>query len=359
VNDGLNAKPDFERVKQVWRHFWAHELDRRPPVVATLGRPGAAPFVLDRRYDRAFRGSAEDYASLCEHSIARTLFLAEAIPFVGVDFGPDQFAAFLGGELRFSESSAETNWIEPWVDDWKRVLPIRLDSANPTWQRILALSRCAAQRGRGRFLVGVCDLHSNMDALLAMRGGERLSLDFYDCPDLIERAMADVRKLYAPIYSALYEAGGMNAGTGSIGWAPFWSPGKFATIQCDYICMVSPAMARRFILPALEEEAMFLDHTVYHFDGPGALPHLDDILSIRAIDCIQWVSGAGQRPMHEWMDVLRRCQAAGKSVQIHGVNAEQVKALHPQLKPNLVAYCVSVGSEAECDNLLAWLERHS
>jgi hypothetical protein len=356
----LSTKPDLDRVKEMWRHFWNQELMGRPPVVASLPRPGQEggdPFSL--RYFRAMTGRWDELLALIDAHLEATEHLAESIPHYAPDHGPDQFTAFLGGTLEFSESSPDTNWIEPWVSDWDKALPLALQETNPVWQSALELSRRMAEHGRGRYLVGVCDLHSNMDALLAMRGGERLSMDFYDAPEQIERAMTEVRALYAPIYDRLYAAGGMGADTGSLGWAPFWCDGRFATIQCDYICLISPEMSRRFVIPALEEEAAFLDHCVYHFDGVGALPHLDDILAVKGIDCIQWVPGAGRAAMHEWTDVLQRCQKAGKSLQVYGVNAEQVKALHPQLEPNKVAYCVWGGSREEHNDLLTWLTKHS
>ena len=86
---------------------------------------------------------------------------------------------------------------------------------------------------------------------------------------------------------------------------------------------------------------------------------LDDILAIEGIDCIQWVSGAGQPPMHTWVDVLQKCQQAGKSLDVYGIGFEELKVLHPRLEPNKVAYQVSVADEAACDELLKWLERNS
>jgi succinate dehydrogenase flavin-adding protein (antitoxin of CptAB toxin-antitoxin module) len=56
----------------------------------------------------------------------------------------------------------------------------------------------------------------------------------------------------------------------------------------------------------------FLDHCVYHYDGKGALGHLDDILAIPDIDVIQWVPGDGNPRSIEWMDLLHKIQAAGK-----------------------------------------------
>ncbi len=356
----LSTKPDFDRVKRMWEHFWAGDLLGRPPVVAAVNRPGCnPPYPGHQRYQAACEGRYQDVLDRIDAHLAGTEYLAEAVPFFAPDHGPDQFAAFLGGQLTFSPDSPNTNWVAPWVDDWDDVLPIRLDESNPTWRSALAFSRALAQHRQGRYLVGVCDLHSNMDALLAMRGAERLAMDFYDCPERIVAAMDDVRKLYAPIYQGLYEAGGMGEQDGTIGWVPFWSPGRFATIQCDFLCMLSPEMARRSVMPALAEEASYLDHCTLHFDGPGALPHLDDVLAIDAIDAIQWVPGAGQPPMHTWCDVLRRCPEAGKALQIYGVGPDEVRQLHKELRPDKVAYCVSVRDRQQCQDLLDWLEANT
>jgi len=146
---------------------------------------------------------------------------------------------------------------------------------------------------------------------------------------------------------------------GSIGWTPFYSRGKFCTIQCDFICMISPAMSRRFVIPALAEEAAHLDHCVYHFDGPGALPHFDDICSIRDIDVIQWVQGSGQGRHVNWIDLLKRFQAAGKGLQVCGTT-DEVKVLHRELRPEKVLYCVSgVRSVREGEELIRWFERNT
>jgi len=183
-------------------------------------------------------------------------------------------------------------------------------------------------------------------------------MDFYDAPDAVMARMLEARRLYQPVYDGLYEAGGMAGQGGSIGWTPFWCDGKFATIQCDFICMVSPEIAREYIIPALAEEAAFLDRCVYHLDGPGALPHLDDILAIKDIDVIQWVSGAGQKPMWQWLDVLKKCQAAGKGLQIYDISTEDAKTLHRELDPVGVVYCLN----EDRDSILAfadWLVKNT
>ncbi len=356
----LAYKPDFDRVKTVWNAYWEGEVLGRPPVWATVARPGMPAGDLTRRYWHAVKGNFGYILDQVDLWLEGTEFLAESLPMFAPDYGPDQFAAFLGTDFEFSDSSPDTDWVRQVVDDWDTSLPLRMDPNGKYWKGILGYSRLLATHSDGRYLVQVADLHSNMDALLALRGSERLCMDFFDAPVRIERAMAQVREMYVPVYDGLYQAGAMGGERGSAGWAPFWCPGKFATIQCDFLALLSPEMSRRYVIPALREEAAFLDRCVYHLDGPGCLPHLDDILAIEDIDVIQWVPGAGKSPMHEWMDVLKKCQAAGKGLQMYDIHdLDTVKKIARELKPEGLMYYVDVPTRDEALRITDWLERNT
>jgi hypothetical protein len=360
----LKYKPDFDAARAAWNYYWAGEKWKRPLVVPVPVPKNAgvkAEFPDKKRYFHVLTGNYRQRFDLIESWLENHVYAAEAIPAFGPDHGPDQFAACLGAALHFSPDSPETSWVEPFVDDWADVLPLKLDEENAVWQSWVKFTRLLAGHARGKYLVRVCDLHANADALSAIRGPDRLCLDFYDCPELVEQAMRDVRRLYQPVYNRLYEAAGYNRAIGTSGWAPFWCEDKFATIQCDFICLVSPETARRYILPALEEEAEFLDHCVFHLDGPGALPHLDGILSIKKIDVIQWVPGAGRPKMWtpEWLDILKRCQKAGKGLQIYDLTIDEAKSVHRQLVPAGLVYCVSASTVGEVEEFCRWLEKNS
>jgi hypothetical protein len=356
----LAYKQDYDRVTEVWKAYWEGEVLSRPPVWAVVTKPGAPPNDLNRRYYHAVHRNFEHFLAQVDLWLEGTEFLGESLPLVGPDLGPDQFAAFLGSDFEFSTDSPETDWVRQVIDDWDAFLPVRLDPDGPHWQGILALSRLLARHSEGRYLVSAADLHSNMDALLALRGSERLCMDFYDHPGQVAEAMGQVRALYRPVYDALYDAGGMGGARGSAGWTSFWAPGRFATIQCDFLALLSPELSRRYVIPALEEEASFLDRCVYHLDGPGCLPHLDDILAIRKIDGIQWVSGAGKPPMHEWLDVLKRCQAAGKGLMMYDIHdLETVIRIARALRPEGLVYCIDVPTRDEAFRIMDWLERNT
>jgi hypothetical protein len=356
----LHYKPDFEQTKVRWKAYWEGEVLGRPPVWAEVRKPGAPRADLSRRYWHAVHDDIETNLAQMDLALSGTEYLGEAIPHMAPDFGPDQFAAFFGSDFEFSDGSPDTDWVRQVIDDWDAFLPLRMDPNGGWWQGILAYSRRIAAHAEGRYLVGVADLHSNMDTLLALRGSERLCMDFYDHPRQVEEAMRQVRAFYQPVYRALSEAGAMGGERGSVGWAPFWCDGDFATIQCDFLALLGPEISRKYVIPALEEEAGFLDRCVYHLDGPGCLPHLDDILAIKDIDVIQWVPGAGKPPMHEWMEVLRRCQAAGKGLQLYDIHdLATVQKLARELEPRGLLYHIDVASRDEAFRIIEWLEKNT
>ncbi|MEK6796588.1 MAG: hypothetical protein AABZ39_17560 [Spirochaetota bacterium] len=356
----LSTKPDLDEAVKRWEHYWAGDVYKRPPVVLNVRKPGKTA-VPPKGHLYHF-ACTKDYRGYLDHIdtvIDSTDYLAESIPMFSPDHGPDQFAALCGARLQFSEGSMNTNWVEPMVDDWRTFLPnLRVNTDNETWKSLMEFSRQLREHGKGRYIVSMCDLHSNADTLSALRNPERLCMDFYDSPERITEAMRSVRKMYPPVYNALYDAGGMKE-NGTSCWIPFWHSGRYATIQCDFICMVSPDTANEYIIPALEEEANFLDHSIYHLDGPQALTHLDSLLAIKKLDAIQWVPGDGQAPQHEWMDVLKKVQKAGKGLQLWG-SVDVIKKYHKELDPKGVVYCPhGVRDRAEADALLTWLEQNT
>ena len=348
-----DTKPDFAEVRQRWSHYWAGEVYQRPIVIASAPKPGKEMAWGGNSYQHGMYHKWEEQCARIDHWLDNMDFLGEALPSTGPDLGPSQFAAFFGAELKCVEGSW-TSWVDPIIEDWASVLPLHVDTQNHWWRQMMDYCHTLQAHSRGRYILEICDLHSNFDALAALRGDARLCMDLYDTPELVAEAMRNVRAAYQPIYDGLYDACGLSHATGSCGWVPFWCEGKFATIQCDAICLTSPEMSREYIIPALEEEANFLDHCVYHLDGPGTLVHLDDLLSIKRIDAIQWVSGDGQPAMHTWRELLHKIHDAGKGLIIYSPSCEQVKEMHREFGPRGMVYQPG-GTRDEILELMDWL----
>ncbi len=352
----LQFKPDYQEAVQHWLAFWNQDLLDRPCCLMRAPKEGAEQ-VPGPPYMSGARGDFGPAIEQIVASAAGVYWGGDAIPYHTPSFGPDMMAAWLGAELNFPEQNFGTSWAVPCIEDWEDALPIVLDPNNHWWRRMLDFCAALAEAFEGKMVVAHLDLHSNLDTLLAMRGGPRLCMDLIDVPETIDRAMADVRALYAPIYDALYEAARMGE-TGTCGWVPGYHPVRTNTIQCDFAALVGPEHFRRWALPALEEEAAHLSHCVYHLDGPECLVHLDDLCSIEGLDCIQWTTGARNKPFIEWMDLLHEIQAKGTSVWVP-CSTQDIRIYHKELKPNMVFYDCHAPTQREAEETLQWLVDHT
>ena len=352
----LLYKPDFERARDYWRAFWNHSILDRPPVVMTAPKDPAHPIKRPSILTRA----GGDYAATLarfEHWAENTYFAGEAVPSVDCWFGPDQMAGFMGAALSYAEDD-ETSWTTPFVTDWTKV-QLHLDETPGTpWPELLKFVRRAAAQGEGKYLVSTLDMHTNMDAIRGIRGTQEMCFDVIDHAAEMDEAMRQVRALYGPVYDGVFAAGRMGA-RGTTSWLPAYCEQRFAAVECDVICLFSVKHSRRYVIPALAEETAYLDHCIYHFDGPQALRHMDDILALPNIDVIQWVPGDGQPRTVEWMDLLHKIQAAGKGLYLYDWTIEDIHQHYHELKPEGVLFYYTAESPQEADDLLAWLAAHT
>ena len=81
-------------------------------------------------------------------------------------------------------------------------------------------------------------------------------------------------------------------------------------------------------------EMVHMTHNVYHVDGKGVARHLDRILELPNLHAIQWVQGMGDDlPIMQWVPLIKRIQAAGKSVMVdltHDELEDFIAAVEPK-----------------------------
>ncbi len=357
------AIANLERTKVYARAFWEQELVDRPYVCVTAPKKGGVypqTGVFHNPVTSYTACMSEQYDPLLTTFSAivdNTYYAGEAVPVFQATLGPDEYAGFLGGKI-CGEEGADTTWSHPVLESWEGFEGHIDQSPAGYFEKMRRYIDYAARFGEGKFLVSMLDLHSNLDAMSALRGAEDLCYDLMDDPDGVLRALRRIDDTFAPIYDMAYQAGRMDT-RGSVGWAPIYCEGRSAVVQCDFSCLISPEQVRTYLIPSLYKETASLDHCIYHYDGKEALGHLEEILAIDAIDCIQWVPGAGQPRTLEWMDLLKHIQQAGKSLWIYDWSAEEIKQLYKELDPAKTAFSLAVGSEEEADELLEYLVRHT
>ena len=339
--------------------FWKGELEEYPLVWVTApaagaaagGEPPPAPPTDEEQWtDVGYQ------VEKTEHALSHTYFAGDALPIHNPWLGPDQFAAWLGGTLSFSTRD-NTSWTRPFIEDWSKHPDFRIEAHNRWWRTYLEILRASVDRGRGRWVTAYPDLHTGIDGLGAMRGPETLMMDLVTEPAVIARAMEQMTRLWKEIVdevSAIILPGGQ----GTTNWTYGWSPQRFVCVgQNDFSCMISPAMFDQFVRDDTTACCEYVDQSIYHLDGPGALQHLPRLLEIESLDCIQWIQGAGAPLPSRWLDLLARIQAGGKTVQVmysgaHGGRADfrtEIDALCGALDPARLFIAADVDSVEKAD----------
>ena len=350
----LSFKPDLEDAARRFDAFFAGDLIDRPPVCITAPRRGRTLPPRLTYHDRVHR-DIDEILDITLQTAEATYYGGEAMPKFWPSLATDEVAAFCGAEIKFSADSGDTNWAVPFVEDWDTVLPLRLREDAPLWQRMRKLLQRYADRLAGKMLVMPLDLHTNMDLLMSIRGSERLCMDLIDQPEMIDRAMDSARAVFRELWDAItadarmYEHGFAH---------DVYSMEGAATLQCDFSCMIGPEMFRRWVLPALEEEAAIVKHVMYHWDGPDAVKHADDLIASKGLHTLGYVPGAGHGTHIDHLDLLRKIQNGGKAVYVWGP-PEQIMAIHPHLKPEKTLYWSWAKTEDDARKLVDWLAKNT
>jgi hypothetical protein len=350
----LEFKPGIEEAAKRWEAFYAGEIIDRPLICVTAPKEGRKGARGSDYYERV-HGDLDDIIERAIISAEATYYGGESIPAFWLSFGPDEISVFVGAELQWSKDSGNTNWSVPFVENWEYVLPLKIQEDHPLWQRMLEFYRKAADRMAGKMLLVFLDLHTNMDLLAAIRGPQQRCVDLMDQPEVIDEAMESARAIFPEIWNAISKAGRMD----EFGYYHHcYSMEGAATLQCDFCCMISPEMFRRWVLPALEEEAEIVKRVVYHWDGPEAVIHIDDLVASKGLHTLSYVPGAGHGGHIDHLNLLKRVQKGGKAVHAGG-SPEQIKLMHRELKPEKVLYTTRAKSQAEAEELLDWFVKNT
>jgi 5-methyltetrahydrofolate--homocysteine methyltransferase len=305
---------DWERTKMDWTAWWNHELDR-PMVVVDVYEWQGLTFVpqfdgWDINKDLFPVGQILDYY---QNVLQGATFYGDSWPRWWPNFGAGIVAAFLGVSVGVDEN---TVWFESPISAGLGDIQLKYDPHNFWWRWVKAITRAAVERWGDQITVATTDLGGNADILASLRGTQNLLMDLYDTPEVVDRMVADVTRLWIHFYDELYQII-KTAGNGTTSWAPMWAPGRYYMLQSDFAYMISPPMFERFVLPDLEKICNHLDYGFYHLDGKGQIPHLDMMLAIENLRGIQWIPGDGAPPPEKWLPLLKRIRDAGKLCQVY------------------------------------------
>ncbi|KXB01104.1 hypothetical protein AKJ41_02725 [candidate division MSBL1 archaeon SCGC-AAA259O05] len=290
-----------------------------------------------------------------------TYYGSEAYPYFFVDFGPGLLAGFLGGELKFDFKSM---WIESSLEDYDEMKKLELDKNSYYWKKVEEMTELALERCDDKFLVSITDIGGIMDVLSGMRGSNQFLRDLVQRPQQVKEALEKIKDAWFETFEYFSDRL-LSEQECMVAWNGIYSEKPTYTPQNDMSCMISPERFREFSLGNIEEITKRIERTVYHLDGPGALRHLDDILSLEDLNAVQWVPGAGapggnarsqdseyaiEPGLMHWIDYLKKIQDAGKSLELW-VNPNDVKPLMEELDPEGLLMKVDCKTEREAKKL--------
>lgn len=345
----LQSKPEMKQAAQAWDSFWRNEW-RGPLIAAVVPKPGVEPAPKPSAY---LAGPEMDVAAFAAQGLRWVEthdFLGAAVPFVYLEFAADQFATFLGADLVFP-SPEQGGWpLHPYADCPLETVEIRFERNGKWWRHVSAIAETLMEQWAGKLLIAAPTLVSNLDALVALRGANQVLLDLMDCPEVVHRALEQIDRAHAEVLDAYAKLLDFET-YGSINRHGMYTTGRTNLPQCDFSCLISPAMFAEFGLPYLKREMQRLDGAEYHLDGPGALRHLEALCALEELDVVQWVAGAGN-DQRDWSDLYRQIDRLGKG-QILGGNAAALERRRHELSAGRLFWNLRAGSRAEAEDVIA------
>lgn len=351
----MKLNEDLDQARARWEQWFQGTLKEGPilNVMAALDRPREQPLsCAPDTGDRARWLDVENRARAARNAMMNTWFGGDAVPTWFTNFGPGSVAGYLGSPMSFSD---RTVWFGEMPDNSLESIlnHLHFDEHNEYWQATVALTQRAMELANGDYWVSYTDLGGELDILASLRGTQNLLVDLLETPDLVEQCERKICPLWLRYFHELTAV--LSAGqSGYTCWMPVYSDRPWFTLQCDMSAMFSPAMFERFVVPRLKEKATAMGHSIYHWDGPGELPHLDHIVSVPGIDALEYVSVPSDPPnasLH-WLPYYRRVTEAGRGLFLRVSEPELIKELTNQLPAEKLAFATHFPSVAQAKRFL-------
>lgn len=314
-------KTRFSALQDIFEQWWDGTLDR-PIVQVTLenASPEGGDFfasnyrkvILDAMYD--FSIPESDVPKIVDQAYGNLIYLGDALP-VFYMRPTGILGGFLGQEYGIDHDQG-TVWFKQLCTSLEPIADIVLDERNPLLQRALNLTRAMQDYFDGRIAIGLPDFGGVMDIVSSIRDANPLLLELCLEPEGVEEACRNIHEQFKKAYQLFMDAIDPQRIPGYTCWATMLSQKPYFVLQNDFSAMISTDMYDEFYLPILQKECQLIPRTIYHLDGPGAVRHLDSILTVPELDGVQWINGAGAPGLDQWPDIYRKIHAAGKLCQV-------------------------------------------
>ncbi len=326
-------KQNWDEIKDRMELWWAGKNSDQPVMAMQVAKPNAMPSAATVGWMKSSSGENKVESSTPEDESAnyepfwtdfdglmqrytqlftQFHFTAETYPRFFANLGVASLAVFLGCKPIFTR---DTIWYAhefATLDD----AFVRFDE-NSEWLRwSLDTTRRAKEFAGSRFLAGFPDLTEHLDVLAALMDTQEMMISMMTDAERVHELLRGIQQAWFKVYDMHYDIIRDEDGFSNYGPFQLLGKGKIAKLQCDMSAMISPAMFEEFAVPYLNEQADWLDKSLYHLDGVNAIRHLDMVLGIKSLKALQWTPGAGQPDGGDeaWDFIYQKALDAGKNI---------------------------------------------
>lgn len=305
----------WSKVRKNYDRWWNNSLDR-PIINAKVYclQNDYRPFIdewISQKHFSDLSITPKQIAERCVYETTNFEYIADGYPHINnVISGPGILSAYLGCEVINNQG---WTWFHPMKDRPSiNKLSLKVDKNNIWFKRTMEIFKYEIEYSQGNIVISFPDMGGIMDVLASFFPSDQLPLALYDNPDDVKRLLNEIKDAWIACYEEFVNLF-KGATKGYTSWSPVYSEVPCYIHQSDFSYMLSTDMFEEFVLPHLNEIFTFVENSMYHLDGIGALPHLALLKKCNNLKCIQWVFGDGKGSATKWADVFNEIKKAGKT----------------------------------------------
>ena len=359
-------KNRYTHLTDVFEKWWEGRLGR-PVIQVTLEKSSGEggdffasnyrKVILEAMYD--LETPVSKVAEVIDKAYDCVEYYGDAIP-VFYMRPTGILGGFLGQEYALDKNQG-TVWFKKKYEDLDSIIHLTLDEQNPLLNRALDLTKAVQEYFDGRMAIGIPDFGGVMDIVSSLRDANPFLLECALEPEDVEDACLNIHEQFKKAYKLFMNVIDEDRIPGYTCWATMLSRKPYFVLQNDFSAMISTDMYDDYYLPILKEECKFIPRTIYHLDGPGAVRHLDSILTVPELDGVQWINGAGAAGLDQWPDIYKKINAAGKLCQVFINGSEELRYIDYIV--DLLGTCeglcfICTGKDTEKDAFDKYLQKY-
>lgn len=307
-------KNNFDETISHFDRWWLRK-DGTTLLVADLKRPGPMYNNIQE-----FTNIDLAYERHCKY-LNTGSFYGDTIPDMSSYLGPGSLCTFIGAQPLYSD---KTIWYKESCTTSDQVLKNCKKFLNNSYEEFpwykwsLKATQYYKDNSKDDYVASMPDLQQNLDIIAAVMGADKMFIEMIDFPDKIHELLDTLYYVWEKAFNAHWDIIRSDDGYSAYTHYNIMGEGRTSVLQSDISCMMSEDMFNEFELPYLKKQCKILDNVIYHLDGPGAVRHLDSILSIDDISAVQWVPGAGSAGNSDecWYHLYDKIVHKGKGLYV-------------------------------------------